>query len=63
MEPVAAAIRIPEIGARNVPEIPAAWIRLTICTDKSEAAMSPAIPPAPIRISTVAVILLRPDEV
>ncbi|MNV57888.1 hypothetical protein D3C71_1502380 [compost metagenome] len=31
--------------------------------DRSDAEIRPAIPPAPIRISTVAVILLRPEEV
>jgi hypothetical protein len=36
VEPTAKPIKIPEIGAKKVPEIPITEIKWTICVDKSE---------------------------
>ena len=63
VEVVAAAIKIPEMGARNVPEMPEALTSATTSVERLEAEMSPAMAPAPIKISTVAVIFCRPVSI
>ena len=55
VDPTAKPIKIPEMGAKNVPEIPVMEIKWTTCFDKSETEIRPAIAPAPIKIKTVSV--------
>ena len=62
VEPTAKPIKIPEIGAKKVPEIPITEIKWTICVDKSETEINPAIAPAPIKIKTVSVTLFKPED-
>ena len=62
VEPTAKPIKIPEIGAKKVPEIHITEIKWTICVDKSETEINPAIAPAPIKIKTVSVTLFKPED-
>ncbi|MGV3240777.1 hypothetical protein ACEF17_11845, partial [Streptococcus hyovaginalis] len=60
VDAVAAAIKVPAIGARNVPEMPDDSTKATTCEGKSEAVINPPIEPAPILIQMVGVILFKP---
>ncbi|MMZ67201.1 hypothetical protein D1872_297560 [compost metagenome] len=60
VDAVAAAISMPAIGARKVPEIPEDSTSATTCAGRVEAVIRPPMAPAPMMIRIVGVIRFKP---